>query len=106
MRIITAQAEPFDCGCGGYGAPVGYGCSAPVAPAISFAPVPQPVPIKIPAASPPQSVTIPNIILALLPPTPKAPVVKPCPPPAPRPRPIVIPIPQPYPVTVPDCGCA
>ncbi|KAK7603630.1 hypothetical protein V9T40_003629 [Parthenolecanium corni] len=82
---------------------------APATPSFSFAPAPQPVPVRIPAPCP-QSVTIPNIIVALLPPTPKKPVCpRPVARPAPiyQPQPIVVPVPQPrfIPVYESVCGC-
>ena len=117
--MLIVQSKPVlyggglgeaDYGWGGFGGGYGGGCgpAIPPSPPISFVPVPQPLPVKIPA--PPncqkQSVTIPNIILALLPPNSKPPcapkpVLRP-----PPPQPIVVPLPQPCPVPVPTpCGC-
>lgn len=92
----------------GYGSSFGFGGLSgfgggyfpQIPPPVSFLPVPQPVPIKIPSVKP-ASVTIPNIIVALLPPNNK-PVCQPRP--IIRPRPPVIPVPQPYPVPI-RSGC-
>lgn len=99
-----------ECGCGGgssferYPAPTeGNYPSAQPLPPISFVPVPQPLPVRIPQPAPKPSVTIPNIVLAILPPNQKPilprPVYRPPPPP-----PVVVPLPRPYPLPVP-AGC-
>ncbi|KAK7603619.1 hypothetical protein V9T40_003618 [Parthenolecanium corni] len=122
QNTVFTQAKPFGCGCksidaygpiGAYAPPplapyFGCGFPAPLPPPIAFAPFPHPVPVRVPPPCPPPSVTIPNIILALLPPQrpisrPVLPFLPPPPPPA------VVPIPQPYPVPFADpgvgCGC-
>lgn len=67
-------------------------------PSPSIIPFPQPVPVREPQRENYQSVTIPNIIVALLPPTnkpvPAVPVVQPKP--VSRPPPVVLPAPKPY----------
>ncbi|XP_065213977.1 cuticle protein 79-like [Planococcus citri] len=127
--ILVAQAKPvfgggcgeIDYGCGGYGGGFGgfgerfcggygggfgegFGRGPIIAPTppISFLPVPQPLPVRVPVP-PRQSVTIPNIILALLPPNNKPPCL---PKPIVRPPHFVVPLPQPCPVPIPTpCGC-
>lgn len=108
QQILITSAKPILCGgcgdgcCGGL--PLGcgslnggfigggYRCGPHITPPISFLPVPQSLPIRIPAPRP-QSVTIPNIIVALLPPNQNR-VIRPRP--ICGPRPLVLPIPQPY----------
>ncbi|XP_065221253.1 uncharacterized protein LOC135846210 [Planococcus citri] len=120
LNLASAKPSPGGgCGCegfeggfgrefvgGGFGREFvggfGGGCG-PISPPISFLPVPQPVPIRVREPQR-QSVTIPNIILALLPPNQKSHIA---PRPIIRPPPVVLPLPQPFPFPIGGerCGC-